>query len=260
MTASGVNKAMARRPMMLPTIAEVIAAIGPDWFMSKHDFVSAFMNLPIKQAQVDVCGVALPGGRFGRFRVCGFGGACFPRLNQRVSLEYRSALYRSGLTHACEIYVDDSVLASPSIHEAHNNDKIFLSLAERLGFRTATDKHIPPTQELEYTGFIINTHNRTLSLSADKCNKAQSRIHSVLQSYRDKGSVKFSDFSSMVGYLVHVSTVVPWGRIALRDLWDIQGKVFTKYEVGATKRKVPKWVRISLSNDACNSLNWWLET
>ena len=75
-------------------IAEVIASVGPGWFMSKHDISNCFMTLPVKAEQVDTMGFALPGGGYGRLRFCGFGGANFPRINQAVAFATRGILYR----------------------------------------------------------------------------------------------------------------------------------------------------------------------
>lgn len=259
MTASGINAAMAKRDMALPTILDAVSMIGPGWWCVKHDLSNAFMHLPIRPDQAEVCAFERSNGRFATLMYCGFGGRVFPFLMEAVMVEVRKVLMARGVPPECLIYLDDTLICAPTMALAAHYSQIFLSTLAELGFKVNESKTVGPVQRIEFIGFIIDTVARTLCLSTKKCIRAQSRIRAVLDD-SEAGPVDYKQFSQMVGYLVHVQTVVSWGRINLRPLWDVSATTLRRYKVGIDGRvKPPRGAQCHLPQDARLALDWWLK-
>jgi len=248
--------------------------------MTKHDLKNAFLNLPLREDQADMCGCALGDGRYGRMRYAGFGGASFPRLNMAVAVELTRLLELRGATGARLVYVDDWFLASPARREAERNDVIFKQLMAELGFRLNPAKSCEPTQCLEFTGFVIDTLRRRLSVAPAKCAKlkARERMRQIFGPVAAHGeavgrllagpggrasaegapAVRGKAFEHMVGYLVHLSKAVPCGYVDLRPLWDHLGDLHRKYGGGREGGEIPTHATFHLSSAAVGALrSWW---
>ena len=60
---------------------------------------------------------------------------------------------------------------------------------------------------------------------------------------------------------MHIETVLPWGRVHLRPLWDVSANTLRLYKVGSGQRyRPPHGAVCYLSTAAHEALKWWLNT
>ena len=139
------------------------------------------------------------------------------------SAEQRRGLGPLALHSAC--WVDDTVfvtktarhgpcaglaggcgVCAESARRAGSSQRFWHRLAARLGLGLSDDKRQTPSQRVVYTGLVVDTFLRTLSMPPDKKRK----LLDVLLSFLDRREVSLSDLASLRGRLQHYSVCLPY--------------------------------------------------
>ena len=196
------------RPYTLPSVEDLVTKallLGPTPFMWKADMARAF-----RQLRSDVLDIPLLGFEFqGAYYI----DACPPfgaRLSSLACQRTTNAIvYILGLQGIwAVVYLDDFCGAAASYEKALRDYQAFMLLAKRLGVQLAPDKCSPPTQRLEWLGFIIDTVNFTLTIPQAKL----AEIVDLCNQWALKKAATKKEIQSIVGILVHIAKCVKPAR------------------------------------------------
>ncbi len=100
----------------------------------------------------------------------------------------------SGLAGGCQCDV-----CAESARRAESSQQLWHRLAARLGLGLSDDKRQTPSQRVLYTGLVVDTFLRTLSMPLDKKRK----LLDVLLSFPDRREASLPDLASLRGRLQH---------------------------------------------------------
>ena len=144
------------------------------------------------------------------------------------------------------VYVDDSLLHGLSFSLCMDNVQITLECLQELGFIIHPDKSVlVPTQEITFLGFIFNTVNMTLTLTAEKKQKIVDLSYKLLNGVHTIRTV-----ASFIGNLTASFDAVPGGRLHYRhiELCKIAALKVAKGDFES---------QCKLSEKASQEIQWW---
>ena len=273
-TSSGVN------PQCIPLVCEydmlpdAVAHMRPRDKLSAFDLTDAFLNWAYEQSHADLMGYRDTKGEYFRYRFLGFGCAQSPAVQQRWATQLKEILNREGLRYCtgraadyanfqCILaYMDDFAMR----HAAHLTDaecleqfdSVMRVLAD-LGFVDKVSKRSPPATALQILGFLVDTVDQTVTVTADRCRKLCAEIDAALAD--PSVEVGRRDLASLIGKLQWVASglQLPGGQLHLRGCYRARDD-FAR-PVGPSMRE--QWgrdvrVRRSALSDA--NLRWWRAT
>ena len=123
--------------------------------------------------------------------------------------------YLRELGHISSGYLDDSFLLGYSPEECQANIDDTLSLYHVLGFLPHEVKLVTiPTQVLHHLGFISNSLDMTVSISADKHKKLKFAAQRIL----DSKSPTIREVAQLIGMMVSCFPGVEYGELFYRQL------------------------------------------
>ena len=105
----------------------------------------------------------------------------------------------------------------------------------------AWEKVEDPTQCLTFLGIEIDTSQGTLSLNTEK----RSRLVTFLKQQLDRKRLSRKQLESLAGRLSWAASVLPWGRLHVRSLFDQLSSIKANHH------------KIHVSNIA-EDIKWWL--
>ena len=119
----------------------------------------------------------------------------------------------------CQLhYLDEFLLiAAPYSQQGRKLLAITLQTLARLGIPVATQKTEGPTTTLVFLGILIDTENFELRLPADKL----TRLQQTIQQWVVRRTCTRQELESLLGHLSHAATVIPQGRVFLRQLFSL---------------------------------------
>jgi hypothetical protein len=104
----------------------------------------------------------------------------------------------AGLTGACPV-------CSRTSRAARRSQVWWHRLADELGLGLSADKRQTPSQRVTYTGMVVDTFLRTLSMPPEKV----TRLAAFLESFFDRREASLSDLASLRGRIQHYSACLP---------------------------------------------------
>ena len=153
----------------MESLKQALCLVRRGSFLASIDIKDAFYSVPIHEDHkkflkfswngqlFQFC--AMPNGYCDAMRV-------FTKILKPVFATLREQGYES------VIYVDDSLLQGDTYQECLDNIKATLRCLQSLGFVIHPTKSVlHPTQEIVFLGFIINTNDMTVRLTAEKKTK-----------------------------------------------------------------------------------------
>jgi len=112
-------------------------------------------------------------------------------------------------------YLDDfATIGPPDSKLCSWNLHTLQAVCSDLGVLLAAEKQAGPSTIIEFLGIIINTIQQELRLLDEKL----SRLHSLLQEWKDWKSCTRCELGSLIGILQHACTVVTSGRSFMREV------------------------------------------
>ena len=79
-------------------------------------------------------------------------------------------------------------------------------LADQLGLGLSDDKRQLPSQRVVYTGMVVDTFHRTISIPPDK----KAKLATILEEYFFRREASLSDLASLRGRIQHYSACIPY--------------------------------------------------
>jgi hypothetical protein len=107
----------------------------------------------------------------------------------------------SGLTGGCPVCVRSARASRRSQLGWHR-------LADELGLGLSDDKRQLPSQRVTYTGMVVDTYRRTISIPPDK----KLRLAGCLEEFFDRRECSVHDLASLRGRVQHYSACLPYVR------------------------------------------------
>lgn len=192
----------------LPTIADLAQKLttqGTGAFLWKADLSRAYRQLRADPLDAPLLGLKVGADTY--IDLCPpFGCRSSAAICQRMANALVYIMGKKGF-HILA-YLDDFGACFASQRQARDSFKAFQDLTKELGLSLATQKSVPPTHEMEWLGYTVNSNAMSITIPPKKLNE-------VLQDCRnwlDKTRANKQTIQSMVGRLVYVSNCVLPGR------------------------------------------------
>ena len=208
---AGISKNVldgVHQPYTLPSIEDLVTKVtllGPGAYMWKADLARAYRQLRIDPLDTPLLGLHHEGKYY--VDVCPpFGCRLSSTACQRMSNAVVYLMAKRGSWSLA--YLDDYCGAAPTRAAAQADYKAFLALADRLGLVLASQKCMPPTTNLEWLGFELDSVSMTLTIPTAK-------LRDILEectAWMSRKSASKKDIQSLVGRLVHIAKCIKPAR------------------------------------------------
>jgi hypothetical protein len=124
------------------------------------------------------------------------------------------------------------------------NERIFIDIAEELGWTWEMDKHTPFSPYFTYLGLDWDITEKTVTLPTKKKEKYLRK----LENWKQGALVSWKEVENIVGTLNHCTLVVTKGR----------SRLVTLYKFAASfKRAANKFIKYSISKSTAADIEWW---
>lgn len=243
--AGNYNDMLEDFPFSYASIHDAVALAFKkrDPHFSKIDFTQYFLQVPIATESRDYLGISCRNQCY-RYTGMPFGIKLAPAVASLVSAEIvRLAKLKFDIDSI--VYLDDILVVSDGIDQAHQQKRQLLDLLTSLRFQVNEQKVLGPNKIMEFLGFIIDTQSRPfiLSLSDIKVSAARAKVMDALSSQK----LPYTDFLSLAGTLHYLSEVVHLGWSHTLILWNLVN------ETSSQRRNRHIW----LTEEVIHHLNWW---
>ena len=139
-------------------------------------------------------------------------------------------------------YLDDFLfIGRPSSSQGQEYRAVALQSLAKLGIPVAAHKTQGPTSSLTFLGILLDTTTFELHFPDDKL----TRLQEALQQWSRKCSCTKKELESFLGHLSHAATVIPQGRVFLRQLFMLL----------TLDRQPQQYIRLNLGARA--DIKWW---
>ena len=243
---SPLNKTVTLTKFRMETPQSVLAALNPGDWMTSIDLKDAYFHIPIHNNS----------RRYLRFvwedQVLQFKALCFglstaPQVFTRVMGTIATLCHQKGIR--LHRYLDDWLIVAKTPLEAQEDTNSVLRITEQLGLLVNWQKSdLVPSQKILYLGMEIDTAvGRVLPAP-----KRIDRLLELVQQFRASDHQSAWDWLRLLGHLVSLEKLVPWGRMHLRSL-QFQLKEYWNQSVNAKKTMVP------ITSGVILDLIWWVD-
>ena len=166
-----------------------------DWLV-KLDLKDAYLTVPIHSSHQKYLRFQWQGQTW-EFKVLPFGLSSAPYTFSKLMKPVVSTLRKLGIRSI--LYLDDMLIMARSKEEARRHLATAMELLVALGFIINLKKStLSPTQELEFLGFLLNSHNMTIALPTHK-------LHAVKKMARRMANQRrttLRELASLLGMMV----------------------------------------------------------
>lgn len=192
----------------LPSIRDLASLIqnvnGTAWLW-KADLARAYRQLRVDPIDTPLLGFSVDSQTY--IDLCpSFGcrsssGAC-----QRVSSAVVYIMAKKGFNILA--FLDDFAGCEESSDRAKEAYHTFLRLTAALGLQLATEKCQPPSTQMQWLGYDVNTRNMTIAIPDDR----MTQVLGECKNWLDRTRASRSSIQSIVGKLVHLANCVRHAR------------------------------------------------
>ena len=206
----------------------------------KLDIKDAYRIVPVYPDDYHLLGIRWKGSTY-IDRALPFGLRSASKIFNAIADFIAWVLTRQGVQYQLH-YLDDFLFIGPSNSQRGKESRaIALRTFGNLGIPVALHKTEGPTTALTFLGIIIDTHTFELRLPADKL----TRLRDAIKQWVRRRSCTKKELESFLGHLSHAATVIPQGRVFLRQLFLLL----------AMDRAPDHYIRLNASARA--DLLWW---
>ena len=185
---------------------ELVAQAGPESFMAKEDFKSAFCNVPMQFADLQLLGIKVE-GQFFIDNCLPFRASISCAIFEDIStLIHWIAERRAG--HALIHYLDDLFTVHKLAYVCSNIMGSFKQVCQEIGIPVTPEKAVGPVQVIQFLGLTIDTILMVIKVLDDK----RADILKILTKMVQKRKVTSLDLQSLVGKLNFLCKAVPAGK------------------------------------------------
>jgi hypothetical protein len=222
---TGVNSYASKDEVSFQTIQDALDMIEPNWFLSIVDLKSAYRSVGICGSQFKFTGLKWQFEGEKNFTYMSdtrlpFGARKSPAIFHRITQAVRRIMARRGFK-CLVVYLDDFLIAGPDFETCLAAYNMLISLLRSLGFRINWKKVIDPCQRLTFLGVVIDTVSGTVSLEHKKVDK----LCELLRLFLSRSRASRKQLEKLAGKLTWASTVIPWGRLHTRSIYNTLTKL-----------------------------------
>ena len=207
------NDYIRKRSFRLLSLREAVLLSHPGCFYGKMDLSACFLSFPLHPDASKLMGFSL-GGKTYRFSGVPFGLSSAPRVVSLLLDVVSAVLLDRGVEHVR--YLDDFLFVGPSASQVSANMRTAALVLQEFGLVNNLSKCEGPARSIEFLGIQIDSSSCTLSVPKHKLQTLASKLEDVL----GRRSVSAQRLRSVLGYLSHLSMVLPAARPFLRGLID----------------------------------------
>ena len=243
-----VNQHTKAPKFRIESTREFLQVVKKGQWMFKFDLKSAYHQVPIHsehQKYLGFCVVREGVEHFYKFLNLpfGFNDAC--RVLTKI-LRFPLQCWREQQIPSF-IHVDDGVGLASSEKDCRKAAEVVKRDLEELGLLVSPEKcEWVPSQEIEWTGFIINTKTFDVKIPEDKVKKAERKVEEIL---RSPNQVPVKTLASFTGLIISFSPGI--GRTTRFRTR------FMTMEIARTAEEQGWKASISLSLEVLKELNFW---
>ena len=240
-----LNKNIPKRKFKMETVRSILKLIRKNAFMVKLDIKDAYYSVPIHEDHQKFFRFQFEGQVY-QFTVLPNGFSPGPRKFTKL-LKPVFARLRKDFLILLAAYIDDLLIMGLSVQECFNNLKQVIQSLTELGFFINVDKSIfVPSQLMEFLGFIIDSRNMTIRLTAVKISKLISFCNEVLSS----ASLTIRTVAKLLGKISSSLIAVRFGRLHYRNLERCKDRALKRGGFDFDARMI-------LDSPAIRDIEWW---
>ena len=247
--STGVNGGITKncidgqyRPYTLPTIEDLVTkahVLGRGCFLWKADLARAYRQLRTDPMDTPLLTIQ-HGGQY-YVDVCpSFGARLSGAACQRTTLAVTYLLAKRDCWSLC--YLDDFCGAAATLDAATEAYNTFMDLTSQLGLSLSAPKCQPPSQDMEWLGFRLNTLDMTLTIPKPKLQE----ILEECASWKKTHLANKKRVQSLSGKLSHISKCIRPARKFM-------------YRILETIRQAPETGLVYITDAYKADVSWFLQ-
>ena len=232
----------------MQTLNHILSHIQPFFFLATSDFCDAYLSCPIAGEHVKFLKFKFMGKSF-MYVVLPFGILSAPRTFSKVLIPILSFLRQQGFIVIT--YLDDGFTCAATCEQCKENICYIMRTFSYYGFIIHPKKSAPvPSQHVRSLGFYIDSVAMTVSLPAEKIERAIHLCSSVLFERQKQFTIQY--LAQIIGTLISLSSACPFGRLYYRSL--------ERLKVSALRHSHGNFEGPVIFNDEClQDLQWWVD-
>lgn len=189
----------------LPTISDLITKLqleGPGAYIWKADLSRAYRQFRIDPIDAPLMCIQFQ-GQYYIDKCPAFGCRSSSSACQRAANALSYIIAQAG--YFMLAYLDDFAGCSLFYHDALDAFKHFVSISESLGLQLAKEKCLPPSTQVEWLGYEIDSVKMTVSIPRLKLEDVLNECKNWVS--RRRASKRM--IQSLLGKLIHISNCIP---------------------------------------------------
>ena len=242
-----LNENIEYQKFKMETLQTALALVTKNCYFASIDLRDAYYSVPVHEDYQKFLKFCWRGTLY-VYQAAAMGLAPVPRLFTKLTKPILAHLH--DLVHVITSFIDDSLLVGQSKTEVCENVIDTVKMFDALGFTIHEGKsQFIPAQEITYLGFVLNSHEMTVTLSGDRKEKLWHTCIDILK--QPKPVIR--NVASCIGLMVSSFPAVPLGPLYYRCLEQGKNKALQAHK-GNWEKCMP------LSERAKLELNWWVKT
>ena len=209
---SPLNKMVQLTKFRMETPQQVLAAVNQGDWMVSIDLKDAYFQVPIHPRSRPYLRFVWDQKDY-QFKALCFGLCTAPQVFTRVMTSVATLCHKQGIR--LHRYLDDWLIVAESRQEIESARDWTIQLAEHLGLLINWEKSdLIPTQKIVYLGIQIDTIQGRAFPSEPRVQK----LIELILLFRESDSLPAWEWLRLLGHLVSLEKLVPWGRSHLRSI------------------------------------------
>ena len=241
----GLNASVEYQHFKMESLTCAIQLMKKNCYMASIDLIDAYYTVPVAVEHRKYLRFFWRNRLF-QYTCLPNGLASAPRYFTKLLKPVYSTLRSQGYLNVGYIY--DSYLQGDSKTECRSNILTTLNLFESLGFLINREKSVlQPCQTLAFLGFLLDSVNMKVFLTADK----REKIILTCQQLLKKSVTSIRDVAHVIGLLVSSLPAVQYGPLYYRSL-EIDENTALQQNNGNYE------ATMTLSSESVSDLSWWV--
>lgn len=239
-----LNTYLAYKHFKMEHLNQARDLIKKDCYLASIDLEKAYYSIPIHIEHRKYLRFNFD-GKIYQYTCLPNGLASAPRIFTKIMRVVFSYLRSSGFSSV--VYLDDTLMISPTAEHCKQNVNATLELLQKLGFHINWEKsHLQPTKEIEFLGFILNSTTMELKLTQTRLQDLQT----VVSTLKVQRSVTIRQLASVLGKIIAALPAYTYGKLYYRNIESCKIDAL-KINKGHYDRKC------SLTEEAIHDLTFW---
>lgn len=228
----------------LEDIRTAMKLISKNCFMATIDLKDAYYSISIHEAHRKYLRFHFNDSLW-EFSSLPFGLSVAPFVFTKIMKPIVTYLRKQNIT--CVVYLDDCLIMADTEYQCSHYINVALNLFQRLGFTINYNKsNLNPECSTKFLGFILNSHDLTISLPEEK----QTKILKFIKNIKNLKTIQIRSFAKFIGMLVASCPASKYG-------W-LYTKTFEKYKYLALCKNNQNYnAKMPITKEILSDLSWW---